>query len=383
MSCNLHLRRKKNGREKSRNKFVRYYEEYYTDVLEYSVKVHQKFALHNTFMFFIYGIGLNIIEIEKQKLVCFLYFSAALFSLITFFLMKYHFIKYNKNAILFSNVYLVIFLGLLTLAYYYHPSNTAHTLLLCTTITTAMTNMMPVHYIPIMLGISGLDMTLYFTQSSLENVIENVGYVLNDFLVIIFAIGINFLYSNMKFKEFKQKNFLQNESYHDPLTKIYNRRYMERYVEMNLETSDSCAMFLIDVDNFKTVNDELGHEMGDELLCKISNILRSNFRKTDCVARIGGDEFVILMPHITDRSHVSNKVRNILREFPIMLCTEETKKNVVVTLSIGIIFTRSGENLEYEELYRRADKLMYTAKKNGKGRAVMELKGGKEEIISI
>lgn len=369
--------------KKPKNKFVKYYEEYYSDVIEYSIEVHQKFAVHNTFMFFIYGLGLYIIEIKMQKLVCLLYFFASVISMLTFFLMKYHFVKYKKNAMIFANTYLISFLGLLTLAYYYHPSNTAHTLLLCTTITTAMTNMMPVHYIPIMLGISGLDMILYFTQSSLENVIENVSYVLNDFLVIIFAIGINFLYSNMKFKEFKQKHFLQNESYHDPLTKIYNRRYMERYVEMNLETSDSCAMFLIDVDNFKTVNDELGHEKGDELLCKISDILRSNFRKTDCVARIGGDEFVILMPHITDRSHVRNKVRCLLKEFPMELSTEETKKKVVVTLSIGIIFTKSGENLEYEELYRRADKLMYTAKKNGKGKAVMELKGGKEEIISV
>lgn len=369
--------------KKHKNKYVRNYKEYYADVVDYSIEVHQKFALHNTFMFFIYGLGLSIIEIEMQKLVSGLYFSMSVISLVTFFLMKYHFVKYKKNAIVFSNIYLSAFLILLTLAYFYHPSHTAYTLLICTIITTAMTNMMPLQYIPIMLGMCTFDLILYFMQRPLVDTIEVVGYILNDFLIVVFTIGINTLYSSMKFREFKQKHFLQNESYHDPLTKIYNRRYMERYVEMNLDDSDSCAMFLIDIDNFKTANDELGHETGDELLCRISDILRSNFRKSDCVARIGGDEFVVLMPHVTDRVHVVNKVKTILKEFPIVLQGDKQDKEVSITLSIGIILTKTGEVNEYDELYRRADSFMYKAKKKGKGRAVMEMKGGKEQVISI
>lgn len=368
---------------KHKNKYARNYKEYYSDVVDYSVEVHQKFATHNTFMFFIYGLGLSIIEIEFQKLVCGLCFVMSAISFATFFLMKYHFSKFKKHVIIFSNVYLIVFLFLLTCMYFYHPSHIAYTILLCTIITTAMTSMMPLHYVPIMLGVCCVDLIMHFTQSPLGDAIEVVGVVLNDALIMAFALGINVLYSDMKFREFKQKHFLQNESYHDPLTKIYNRRYMERYVEMNLDVTDACAMFLIDIDNFKTVNDELGHEAGDELLCRISDILRTNFRKTDCVARIGGDEFVILMPHITDRAHVANKAKKILKEFPIVLYGEENKKEVVISLSIGIIFTKSGENLEYEELYRRADSFMYKAKKNGKGRAVMELKGGKEQVISV
>lgn len=367
--------------KKSKNRYIRDYEEYYTDVTEYSTEVYQKFAMHNTFMFFLYGLGLSIIEIEMKTFVCGLCFSMSAISLITFFLMKFYFSKYRKNVIIFSNTYLTVFLVLLTLMYFYHSSHIAYTILLCTVITTAMTNMMPLQYMVIMLGCCLLDMILYFTQRPLGDAIEVVGYVLNDFLIIVFAIGINILYSNMKFKEFKQKHFLQNESYHDPLTKIYNRRYVERYVEMNLDVSESCAMFLIDVDNFKTANDELGHEAGDELLSKISDILRNNFRKTDCVARIGGDEFMVLMPHITDRTHVVNKVRMILKEFPMIIEGKNQKKSVTVSLSIGVIFTKTGETNEYEELYRRADRFMYKAKKGGKGRAVMELKGGKEQVI--
>ena len=284
---------------------------------------------------------------------------------------------------IYSNIYLCVFLVLLTLVYFYHPSHVGYTILICTVITTAMTSMMPLHYIPIILGAVIFDLILFFLQGNLGDAINIVGYILNDFLVIIFAIGINYLYSNMKFREFKQKNFLQNESYHDPLTKIYNRRYVERYVEMNLDISESCAMILIDLDNFKTVNDELGHEKGDELLCQVSDILRSNFRKTDCVARIGGDEFLIMMPKIGNKENVSEKVKKILKEFPIIVENEQKDKKVEVSLSVGVIFTKTGEENQYEELYRRADSYMYKAKKNGKGCAVMEGKGGREQFISI
>ena len=297
--------------------------------------------------------------------------------------MRFYFSKNKRNVMIYSNIYLCVFLVLLTLVYFYHPSHVGYTILICTVITTAMTSMMPLHYIPIILGAVIFDLILFFLQGNLGDAINIVGYILNDFLVIIFAIGINYLYSNMKFREFKQKNFLQNESYHDPLTKIYNRRYVERYVEMNLDISESCAMILIDLDNFKTVNDELGHEKGDELLCQVSDILRSNFRKTDCVARIGGDEFLIMMPKIGNKENVSEKVKKILKEFPIIVENEQKDKKVEVSLSVGVIFTKTGEENQYEELYRRADSYMYKAKKNGKGCAVMEGKGGREQLISI
>ena len=368
---------------KRKNRFARYYEEYYEDVVGYTIGVCQKFAQHNTFMFLLYGIGLDIINVDMEKLVCGLCFCMSAMSLTVSFLVKYYFTKYKKNLIVFSNIYLIVFLMLLSLVYFYHPSHIAYTILICTIITTAMTNMIPLQYVPLILSASVFDLVLYFTQKPLGDAIEVVGYVLNDFLIIIFAIGINYLYAYMKFREFKQKQFLQNESYHDPMTKIYNRRYVERYVEMNLDSDETCAMILIDLDNFKKVNDELGHEKGDEVLCKVSEILRNNFRKSDCVARIGGDEFIILMPQIMDKAHVADKVRRILQEFPIIMNDENGEREVQVSLSVGVIFTKSGVHNEYEELYRRADQFMYKAKKGGKRRAVMEIRAGKEQVITV
>lgn len=369
--------------DKRQNIYVKKYKEYYADVVDYSISVYQKFALHNMTMFFLYGLGLGIINVDMEKLVCGLCFSMSAISFVTYFFMRFYFVKNKKNVMIYSNIYLCAFLLLLTLVYFYHPSSVGYTILICTMITTAMSCMMPLHYIPIIMGCVVLDLILFFTQDNLGDIINIVGYILNDFLVIIFAIGINYLYSNMKFREFKQKNFLQNESYHDPLTKIYNRRYVEHYVEMNLDISESCAMILIDLDNFKTVNDELGHDKGDELLCQVSNILKSNFRKTDCVARIGGDEFFIMMPQIINKDNVSDKVRKILKAFPIIVENEQKDKKVEVSLSVGVIFTKIGEENQYEELYRKADSYMYKAKKNGKGCAVMEGKGGREQFITV
>ena len=367
--------------KKHKNRSEQYYEEYYSDVVDYSIEVYKKFALHNTMIFFLYGLGLSVIDIEMQKLVCGLCFGMAGISLVASFFMRYYFLKNKKHVITFSNVYLTIFLVLLTLMYFYHPSHVSYTILICTMITTAMTSMMPLHYDFIIGGVFVFDLVLFFTSNVSGNIIDIIGYILNDILVIIFAIGINNLYSNMKFKEFKKSHFLQNESYRDPLTKLYNRRYVEDYVEMNLEAEEICAVILIDLDNFKNVNDQFGHEKGDELLCSVSNILRANFRKTDCVARIGGDEFLIIMSQVISKENVVEKMKKILKEFPIVIQKEPQDKNVEVSLSIGITFTKSGEDNCYEELYRRADRYMYKAKNRGKGCAVMEGKGGKEHLI--
>lgn len=366
-----------------KNRYEKYYEEYYSDVVDYSIEVYKKFALHNTMIFLLYGLGLSVIEIEMQRLVCGLCFGMAGISFATFFFMRYYFLKNKKHVMVYSNVYLTVLLIMLILMYFYHASNVSYTILICTVITTAMTCMLPLHYIITICGVFAVELALFFAQNTGKNIVDIIGYILNDILVIVFATGINFLYVDMKFREFKKSHFLRNESYRDPLTKLYNRRYVEDYVEMNLDAGERCAVILIDLDNFKNVNDKLGHEKGDELLCKVSNILKANFRKTDCVARIGGDEFLVIMSQVINKENVVEKMKKILKEFPIVVQGEQQENAVEVSLSVGITFTKSEEDNCYEELYRRADRYMYKAKNRGKGCAVMEGKGGKEHVISM
>lgn len=355
---------------------------FFDDVIDYTIIVHQKFTRHNVILFLLYGIGLGIIDIDYKVISCVLCYSISAISFFVNILSKKYLIKHKKHVVMICNSYLFIFLLLLRILYFFHASQISYTLLICSIVTTAMTNIFTGYYGAILLCISVIHMAMYFFLIHSKDVIESVGYILNDFLIIIFAIGINQLFTGMKYSEFKQKKFLQNESYRDPLTNMYNRRYVERYVDLQMDQEVQWAVLIMDLDNFKSVNDVLGHEMGDELLGKISSILKGCFRKSDCVARIGGDEFLIALPDIADRKSVTDKISNILRNFPIVYDTPDKNRKICVSASIGVAFGKVGKHEEFDQLYRRADENMYKAKNQGKGIAVVEeFQGEKESII--
>ena len=359
------------------------YRKYYDEVMEYAIAVFRKFGFHHMLIYLVYGIGLVIIEGRSNILACAMSFLISGMSLTVFIVSYFRLIKNKRVVEAFYNIFLFLFLIAVTLLYFFHPSHLTYTLIICSIITTAMTNTHQGHYLTIMTAVVIIDNILNFYIHGIGTVVDILGYVLNDIIIFVFTIGVNSLFSYMKFKEFRQKNFLQNESYHDPLTNIFNRRYVERYLDLHFDGTSEWAMFLLDVDNFKLVNDKLGHEYGDELLCRISDNLRNIFRKTDCVARIGGDEFVILMPKFEDRNSVVEKAKNILACFPIEVEDSNGYQSINVSVSIGIAFTGIGVGTTYEEMYRKADHFMYKAKEKGKGVAVMEGMNGKREQMIV
>ena len=358
------------------------YRKYYDEVIEFSINTHCKFSFHNTCLFLFYGVGLGFIDIANSLSTRYVCFAISLVSMVVYWVSKRRIIKNRKATVIFYNIYLFFFLMAITILYFVHPSHMAYTILICSIITTTMTTMHPIYYDLILLAVFLIDNAIHFGFQDVGDLADIVGYLVNNTLIYAFSVGINLLVADMKFKEFKQKHFLQNESYHDPLTNIFNRRYVERYVDLHLDGTEEWAMFLMDVDNFKYVNDHLGHEFGDELLCRISDILRNSFRKTDCVARIGGDEFLVLMPKIDDRQLVVEKAKQVLVNFPIELEDINGYQTIEASVSIGIAFGKKGEETSYEEMYRKADGFMYKAKEKGKGIAVMEgLNGKREQII--
>ena len=365
----------------SSNAFMKDSQVFFDDVIEYTVNVHHAFTRHNVVLFFLYGIGLGIIDIENKFISCILCYAVSAISLFVNLLSKGYLKKHRKSVIAVYNVYLFSFLLLLRILYFYHSSQISYTLLICSMVTTAMTNMLTKYYGAILLSISIIHMGMHFVLMPGGDAVEIIGNILNDFLIIIFTIGINKLFTEMKYNEFKQKKFLQKESYRDPLTNTYNRRYVEHYVDLHMDREVQWAVLLMDLDNFKSVNDILGHEKGDELLGKISDILKNCFRKSDCVARIGGDEFLIVLPDITNSKPITDKILNILRNFPIVLETPDKNMEIHVSVSIGVVFGKIQENSDFEELYRRADKKMYKAKKQGKGIAVVESFQQEDETI--
>ncbi len=159
---------------------------------------------------------------------------------------------------------------------------------------------------------------------------------------------------------------LHHQAYHDPLTELPNRLlFMERLrTELATGTETLGALFL-DVDDFKIVNDSLGHAGGDALLVAVGGRLRHSGRPQDVVARLGGDEFAVLLPGLDDPlAELSAVAKRVLRAFetPVHAADEL----VHVHLSIGI--TDSRRTRDPDELIREADLAMYQAKSAGKGR---------------
>ena len=162
---------------------------------------------------------------------------------------------------------------------------------------------------------------------------------------------------------------LRHQAFHDPLTGLSNRALFVDRVEHALDRvrrtdAPTPAVAFIDLDDFKLVNDTLGHGAGDELLCAVADRLRSCLRSGDTPARLGGDEFAVLLEDAPDTAavlEVAERILDALHE-PFSIAG----RSVYARGSIGIA-TRHGSATP-DELLRHADLAMYTAKANGKGR---------------
>ena len=156
------------------------------------------------------------------------------------------------------------------------------------------------------------------------------------------------------------------ESLTDALTKLANRKKLEFSVNNVLHGEyPNGMMLIIDLDNFKKVNDEAGHPEGDKVLILFAQILLKFFRRNDIVARIGGDEFVVFMDNIMTDHVLHQKMKQLLDKIHVELV--EYYQTYGLSASIGIVYI-DRRIRSFEELYRCADKALYQAKKNGKNR---------------
>ncbi|HXY84760.1 MAG TPA: EAL domain-containing protein [Gaiellaceae bacterium] len=163
---------------------------------------------------------------------------------------------------------------------------------------------------------------------------------------------------------------LAHQAFHDPVTNLANRALFSDRVEHALMRAQrgfpEIAVMFIDLDDFKTVNDSLGHAAGDEVLLEVGRRLKLAVRPTDTVARFGGDEFAVLLDGIGGSAEAADAAARILRalELPV----EIDGKNVFPRASVGICLVgQELESPEAAELLRNADVAMYMAKRDSKG----------------
>jgi diguanylate cyclase (GGDEF)-like protein len=160
---------------------------------------------------------------------------------------------------------------------------------------------------------------------------------------------------------------LEYQAFHDRLTTLPNRALFHDRVEQALarrrREPTPIALLFIDLDDFKDVNDGLGHAAGDELLVAVAQRLRDCVRTEDTVARLGGDEFAILLEHATDEPAATAVAARVVKAmqaaFPL------ADGIVQVTASVGVTVSR---DLDLDTVVRQADVAMYTAKAHGKSR---------------
>lgn len=159
---------------------------------------------------------------------------------------------------------------------------------------------------------------------------------------------------------------LQFKAEMDAMTRIYNKVATRERINTFINNSrkqDKHALLIVDMDNFKKINDTFGHLKGDEVLKDGVGHLKNMFRGDDIIGRIGGDEFVVFMSNVTSREDIVNKAKSIGQAF--LKTYSEDGIDVTVSASIGIsIYPMDGG--DYEELLDKSDKALYEVKKNGK-----------------
>lgn len=182
----------------------------------------------------------------------------------------------------------------------------------------------------------------------------------NDAVALGFFLIIVHLLASLKESIERERR----EARRDPLTQVANRKYFYELAELEVKRSqrygNPLTVVYIDIDNFKEVNDALGHEEGDRLLQTVAETIRTNIRGADVLARLGGDEFVLLLPEIdyTAAVRVVEKIQQALRAAP-------KPRGVAATLSIGAVTYRAAP-LSVAEMVKSADALMYEVKREGK-----------------
>lgn len=195
-------------------------------------------------------------------------------------------------------------------------------------------------------------------------------YTIPSILVInLVLLLVSFLFINKRMNKYHGE--LKNLTIKDFLTGVHNRKYLMEtgplLLSLNNREQSLAAVLMLDIDNFKLINDHYGHDAGDEVLISFSHAVSARLRKGDVFSRFGGEEFVLMLSKVTrsDAESFANELRELLAAHEVPTEQGEVK----YTVSIGVVMSNDASNLS--ALIKRADKALYQAKRAGRNKVVM------------
>ncbi|MEN2995079.1 MAG: GGDEF domain-containing protein, partial [Thermodesulfovibrio sp.] len=187
-----------------------------------------------------------------------------------------------------------------------------------------------------------------------------------NFFISSFQLLATFIITLLLILKFK--NYIEKQIFHDILTELPNRRFLKQHLPLILNRaerySEPLSILVLDIDNFKNINDNYGHDIGDIFLKKLAHVIRKNIRKSDLPVRIGGEEFLIILPNtnVEDTVKVADRIRQAFSKTEV----EINDKKVSTTISGGVASYVKG--MDFNLLFKNADIALYEAKKSGKNR---------------
>ena len=237
------------------------------------------------------------------------------------------------------------------------------------------------------IGKTGASVVVTVQDSQINrSIIEENQETRGMIIKILFSIGVFvalliFLYVINRVSFTKESKELQSKAETDLLTELLNKISTENKIKeyLNSEGHDKTSMMcVLDIDNFKKINDTMGHAFGDEVLATFGKKIRTEFRVTDIIGRTGGDEFIIFLKDLKDDTVIereAGRVAGFFKDFTVGTYTKYSP-----TASVGAaIYPRDGG--DYESLYKAADTALYKAKKHGKNQLAFFAEATEEDVI--
>ena len=206
------------------------------------------------------------------------------------------------------------------------------------------------------------------------NYVKETDYALLFEAIAIFAlILLIVLFFYMKLVKLKKQ--LETLALTDPMTKLYNRRYFsemsERILNLAKRNKTDLSLIMLDIDNFKNINDAYGHKVGDDVIISFAQTLSKFSRKSDIVCRFGGEEFILLLPetNLSGATVIAEKIRAEIENSSVKL---NISQEIKFTASFGVGQVDIKNDASIETVIKKADDAMYEAKESGKNKVCVQ-----------